>query len=71
VVEQIDQPVFFIHGEDDPVIPVDETIELYSISDNPQDRIWIVPSAEHVNIYRKMPEEYVERVSRFFRRHIN
>jgi fermentation-respiration switch protein FrsA (DUF1100 family) len=70
VVKQIDQPILFIHGEDDPVISVNETKELHSISDNPQDRIWIVPGAEHVNIYRKMPEEYVERVLRFFKRHI-
>jgi fermentation-respiration switch protein FrsA (DUF1100 family) len=70
VVDIVDSPVFFIHGEDDPVIPVKETVELYKISDNPEDRIWIVPRAEHVNVYRKMPEEYVERVSRFFQRHI-
>ena len=70
VVEQIDQPIFFIHGEDDPVISAEETMELHNISDNPKDRIWIVPRAEHVNCYRKMPEAYVGRVSQFFQRHI-
>ena len=70
VVEQIDQPIFFIHGEDDPVISAEETVELHSISDNPEDRIWIMPRAEHVNVYRKMPEVYVDRVSRFFQRHM-
>jgi fermentation-respiration switch protein FrsA (DUF1100 family) len=70
VVDIVDSPVFFIHGEDDPVIPVEETVELHKISDNPDDRIWIVPRAEHVNVYRKMPEEYVERVSQFFQKHI-
>ena len=70
VVENVNQPIFFIHGEDDPVIPVDETIELHAISDNPKDRIWIVPNTEHVNIYRRMPEVYVERVSSFFKRYI-
>jgi len=71
VVEQVDQPIFFIHGEDDPVISAEETKELHDISDNPKDRIWIVPNAEHVNVYRKMPEVYVDRVSRFFQRYIN
>ncbi len=70
VVEQVEQPIFFIHGEDDPVISAEETVELHSISDNPKDRIWIVPSAEHVNVYRKMPAVYVDRVSRFFQRYI-
>jgi pimeloyl-ACP methyl ester carboxylesterase len=71
VVEKVDQPVFFIHGEDDPVISADETIELHAISDNPEDRIWIVPNAEHVNVYRRMPEVYVERISRLFMRYIH
>jgi fermentation-respiration switch protein FrsA (DUF1100 family) len=70
VVDEIKQPIFFIHGEDDPVVPVDETTVLHDISDNLEDRIWIVPDAEHVSIYRKHPREYVDRVSRFFERHM-
>ena len=70
VVEQLEQPIFFIHGEDDAVVSVEETKELYNISDNPKDRIWIVPRTEHVNTYRKMPEIYVNRISRFFDQHI-
>lgn len=71
VVGEISQPIFFIHGQNDSVVPVKESRELYSISDNQEDRIWIVPGAEHINIYRKMPEAYVGRVSAFFQRHIN
>jgi len=70
VVEEVDQPIFFIHGEDDQVISADETIELHAISDNPEDRIWIVPNTEHVNVYRRMPDTYVSQVSQFFQRHI-
>ncbi|MFC1939282.1 alpha/beta hydrolase [Chloroflexota bacterium] len=70
VVDQIEQPILFIHGEKDSVIPAEETSTLHNISDNPEDRIWIVPDAEHVNVYRKMPEAYVSRVSQFFQRHI-
>jgi fermentation-respiration switch protein FrsA (DUF1100 family) len=70
VVEDIEQPIFFIHGEDDPVISVEETVELHALSNNEDDRIWIVPGAEHVNVYRKKGDIYVDRVSRFFHRHI-
>ena len=70
VVDIIDQPIFFIHGEDDPVVPVEETMKLHKISDNPDDRIWIMPRAEHVNVYSKTPELYVDRVSQFFHQHI-
>lgn len=69
--EQIEQPIFFIHGEDDSVIPAEETSTLHDISDNPEDRIWIVPNAEHVSIYSKVPEAYVGRVSNFFKQHIS
>jgi uncharacterized protein len=70
VIQHVEQPILFIHGEDDPVISVEETMELHAVSDNEEDRIWIVPGAEHVNVYRKMPEAYVDRVAQFFRKHI-
>ena len=70
VVEQVRQPVFFIHGENDPVIPAEESRVLFEVSDNQEDRIWIVPGADHVNVYRRRPAEYVNRVSSFFHRHI-
>lgn len=70
VVEELSQPIFFIHGIDDNVVPVEETLELYKISGNPDDRIWIMPRAEHVNVYRKTPELYVNRVAQFFNQHI-
>jgi fermentation-respiration switch protein FrsA (DUF1100 family) len=71
VVEQVEKPIFFIHGAKDSVIPAEETSTLHDISDNPKDRVWIVPNAEHVNCYRNMPEEYVSRISQFFHRHIS
>ena len=66
VVEGISQPIFFIHGLNDPVISAEESRELHLVSDKHEDRVWIVPGAEHVNAYRKMPEEYIWRVSSFF-----
>jgi dipeptidyl aminopeptidase/acylaminoacyl peptidase len=71
VVDKVEQPIFFIHGEDDPVISAEESRELFVVSDNVKDRLWIVPRTEHVNIYTKKPQEYVERVSQFFNRYIN
>jgi len=70
VVDSMDQPIFFIHGEDDPVIRSGETRELYDASNNEEDRIWVVPGVGHVSVYPRMPEAYVRRVTSFFRRHI-
>ena len=71
VIDQISQPIYFIHGSNDPIISAEETVELHRVSDNPEDRIWLVPGAEHVNVYRKNRLAYVRRVSGFFERHID
>lgn len=68
VVEQIPQPIFFIHGEDDTVISPQETVELHDASANEEDLVWIIPGVGHVNAYRNMPESYVNRVAQFFHR---
>lgn len=70
VVGAMDQPIFFIHGEDDSVISVDESVKLHALSENQEDRVWMVPGAKHVRIYAKMPDMYAHRVSQFFHRHI-
>ncbi|NQW24216.1 MAG: alpha/beta fold hydrolase [SAR202 cluster bacterium] len=70
VVENIAQPIFFIHGEDDDVIPADETWELHRVSAGRQDEIWVVPGAGHIASHRRMPDEYAKRVADFFQRHI-
>jgi pimeloyl-ACP methyl ester carboxylesterase len=70
VVSKIPRPIFFIHGQQDPVISFQETQELYKASGNPEDRIWIVANTGHVASYRRQPEEYAAKVASFFRRHI-
>ena len=51
-------------------MPATDSDELHSARDNQDDRLWLVRNAEHVNVYRKRPEEYVARVAGFFRRHL-
>ena len=70
VVGSITQPIFFIHGQEDPVIPFGETEALHRASGNDQDQVWIVPGSGHVNSYRLRPEEYSARVAGFFEQHI-
>lgn len=70
VIDQVESPIYFIHGEDDPIVPVTDTSDLHSARDNQDDRLWMVGNAEHVNVYRKHPEEYIVRIASFFRRHI-
>jgi uncharacterized protein len=69
-ISEIVQPIFFIHGQGDRVVPAEESKELYMESNNKKDQIWIVPGARHVSVYRTMPEAYIQKVSNFFRRYI-
>lgn len=64
------RPILFIHGANDTVIPPEETIELYRVSGNAATRLWIAQGAGHVKAYLRHPEEYVLRVTSFFRRYI-
>ena len=70
VIDQIAQPIYFIHGREDVVISVDQTVGLHSVSNNPEDRLWLVPGAEHINVYQRNRAAYVRRVATFFEEHI-
>jgi uncharacterized protein len=69
-VAKTTQPIFFIHGERDHVIPFQETEELYRRSNNREDRLWIVPGVGHVTSYARHPQEYSAKVASFFQCHI-
>ncbi|MEW6557116.1 MAG: alpha/beta hydrolase [Elusimicrobiota bacterium] len=59
------RPVFFIHGENDDRIPVDECKKLYNLAGEPKE-IWIVPNADHMESHSKNPVEYEKKVGSFF-----
>ncbi len=63
-------PIYFIHGENDPIVSAAESSELHEARDNREDRLWIVRNAEHVNVYRKHPEEYIAQIASFFELHM-
>ncbi|MDY6893255.1 MAG: CocE/NonD family hydrolase [Chloroflexota bacterium] len=60
------RPLFFIHGEFDETVPVEHALRLYHSSNNPNNRLWIVPEAGHVGSYEAQPEEYITKVANFF-----
>ncbi|MBM3925531.1 MAG: alpha/beta fold hydrolase [SAR202 cluster bacterium] len=64
------RPVFFIHGQEDHVVPYRETIVLHQASKNPNNQLWIVPGAGHVHTYATHPKEYLRLIVPFFNRHI-
>jgi pimeloyl-ACP methyl ester carboxylesterase len=66
VVAQIaPRPIFFIQGETDDMIPVDQARRLLEASGNPDNILWIVPGG-HTSAYHDYPDEFITRVTAFF-----
>lgn len=65
VVPKIKTPIFFIHGEKDTKIPSVETLQLFHASDNPEDKIWVVPKAGHVEAFETYPDKYTDYLLKF------
>jgi len=68
VKECTDIPVLFIHGGQDKTVPVEHASILADAASNDNNRVWIVPEAEHIGAYRARSKEYVNRVLSFFNR---
>lgn len=63
-------PILFIHGEADSRIPADHSQRLHAVAQSGLDELWIVPDVQHGRSFEVAPEQYAERVFRFFDRHL-
>jgi len=59
------RPILFIHSRDDDAIPYGDSELLWS-QHTDRFELWLSSGAGHVYTYRLYPEEYTERVMRFF-----
>ena len=64
------RPVFFIHGQIDEIVPVASALRLYHSIQNPLNRLWIVPEANHTGSFRARPGEYTTKIADFFDQYI-
>lgn len=64
------RPVFFIHGDHDPWLPVSNLTSLVKAAEsapNAHVQSWIVPGVvDHAQTFHTMPVEYMDRVLAFF-----
>lgn len=63
------RPVFFIHGEKDSYIRVEQSKELHEITPDPK-YLWIVPKARHNQSVMVDPAQYSARTVGFFDKHL-
>lgn len=60
------RPVLFIAGDADDTIPMENSQKLWEKVNNPNDEFWVVPGAKHVGAYSVLPDQYLEKVTKFF-----
>jgi uncharacterized protein len=58
-------PVQFIVGENDRHTTLEESRQLFEAANQPKE-LWIVPRAEHEDLYKISPEDYEQKVLQFF-----
>src|SRR5258706_15309808 len=59
------RPVFFIHGDQDSIVPVRMSKMLYEKAKEPK-KLWIVPGAGHLEPRKKEAKHYEEEIAEFF-----
>lgn len=70
IVAQISpRPLLLVHGENDSVIPVSHTKQLFDAAREPKE-LWLVPGVEHCGAYFADRAQYVTRAANFFEQYL-
>lgn len=67
IMRMAPRPMFFIHGEKDSYLPVEQSRLLYALAPQPK-HLWIAPDAKHNQAVIKHPDLYSKLTSDFFDR---
>lgn len=59
------RPVLLIHGDRDGIVPLHHVEELYAAAEQPKE-CWVVAGSTHAMARLDAPEEYLDRITRFF-----
>ncbi len=66
-LERTRVPIFFIHGTDDSIVPVENSRRLHDAYSGPK-KLWIEPGAGHGGTIIEAPVQYGKEVREFFER---
>jgi dipeptidyl aminopeptidase/acylaminoacyl peptidase len=67
-ISRIKIPIFLIHSENDSQIPLSHAQLLEKA--NPRSMLWVISGAEHGEGFAARPQEYAEKVLKFFQAHL-
>lgn len=63
-IEDVESPVFYIHGLEDEGVGYQNSEKLYESKDQPK-RLWLVPETGHVETFENKRDEYRKKVVNF------
>lgn len=63
------RPIFFVHGEKDSYLPVEQSRRLFALAGQPK-HLWIAPGARHNQAAVLHPDRYAELSIGFFNRYL-
>lgn len=61
-----ERPILFIAGDADDTIPMENSKRLWEKANNSKDQFWVVPGAKHVGAYSVVPDQYLDKITKFF-----
>ena len=70
-VKQIEQPIFFVHGDSDTSITYKYSQQLYEQAKSKEKEFYLVKGAGHYGLAEKGGKEYVDRINAFIDQHLN
>ena len=63
--KSLDYPIMVIHGMEDTRIKTEHGIRVYDVA-HPDSTLWLVPEVDHTDAFATHPDEYVERIAKYF-----
>lgn len=61
VIDRVQPPIFFVHGDADATVPVADSLNLSAASLNRANALWVVPNVGHCTAYAADPRAYLRR----------
>lgn len=68
LASQISCPVYLIHGDKDAIIGVDHSKNIFEALASAEKHLWVIPGVAHGRGFRRVTDEYAERLVAFFGR---
>lgn len=69
-VQDVDCPILLLAGQNDQHTTIQDSQDLFTAAEEPK-QMEVFPKAEHVDLYRFMPELYEEKVLAFLSQHLS